>query len=125
LSSVLSKPIEASLFPQVALDSSIAKIPLPGDAMLFYYAIIRESHSTFDFENYGNESKLIKHQREREDKEDTHGGFNKLVGVSTGADREGDSRRRRRRSRGVSKGALADPWRREGVRLNEASRRHR
>lgn len=52
----------------------------------------------------------------------THGSFDKLVGVSTGADREGDSRRRR--SRGVSKGALADPWRRESVWLNEARRRH-
>lgn len=118
---MLSKPIEASLFPQVALDSSIAKIPLPGDATLFYYAKT-ESHSlclTLHYESSGQTNKASK---EREEKEDTHGGFNKLVGVSTGADREGDSRRR---SRGLSKGALADPWRRECVRLNEASRRHR
>lgn len=36
LTSVLSKPIDASLFPQVALDSSIARIPRPGEAIDFY-----------------------------------------------------------------------------------------
>jgi hypothetical protein len=33
---VLSKPIDANLFPQVAFDSSMARIPRPGDAMSFY-----------------------------------------------------------------------------------------
>jgi len=36
LVSVLSKPIDANLFPQVAFDSSMARIPRPGDAMSFY-----------------------------------------------------------------------------------------
>jgi hypothetical protein len=33
---VLSKPIDANLFPQVAFDSSMARIPRPGDAIVFY-----------------------------------------------------------------------------------------
>jgi len=36
LVSVLSKPIDANLFPQVAFDSSMARIPRPGDAIVFY-----------------------------------------------------------------------------------------
>ena len=36
LASVLSNPIDANLFPQVAFDSSIARIPRPGDAIVFY-----------------------------------------------------------------------------------------
>uniref|UniRef100_A0A3Q7ETT6 Uncharacterized protein n=1 Tax=Solanum lycopersicum TaxID=4081 RepID=A0A3Q7ETT6_SOLLC len=36
LASVFSKPMEAKRFPQVAFDSSMAKIPRPGDATVFY-----------------------------------------------------------------------------------------
>lgn len=51
--------------------------------------------------------------------------MNKLVGVRAGADRKGDSMRRRARGV-VGKGAVADPWRRrEDLWLNdEARRRH-
>lgn len=34
--SVLSSPMDASLFPHVAFDSSMARIPRPGDAIDFY-----------------------------------------------------------------------------------------
>jgi hypothetical protein len=35
LASVLSKPMDDSLFPHVAFDSSIARIPRPGEATDF------------------------------------------------------------------------------------------
>jgi hypothetical protein len=33
--SVLSRPMEASRFPHVAFDSSMARMPRPGDAIVF------------------------------------------------------------------------------------------
>lgn len=42
---MLSNPIEASLLPQVAFDSSIAKIPLPGEAIVFYFNRFMANHN--------------------------------------------------------------------------------
>lgn len=49
LVSVLSKPIDASLFPQVAFDSSIAKIPWPGDAIDFCKTNIKINLQAFSY----------------------------------------------------------------------------